>query len=245
MLDKIAQLEDKPENFQEMEDQIPPSPASTVGVPRRHSTISLLERPSTIRLYSPTPTMQMEQPATEDDRDDLPFFGTAANVHNLQQRRSMAPIRSHHGSSTMYLSRKSMPALPNTISASISKIYPPLPLMASPLPPVPALPSVPGAFPAHFTSPIKAPVVFGASASGVSNQDFSDVASKMLADMNAKLPQGTKKFGDELLLGNKAAVNRLVDYDSGLGERGWGLATSAGPSKKDRFADIHGKQFAK
>ena len=61
--------EESPEEVETMDEPAcPPSPASTVGVPRRRSTLSLLEQPSTIRLCSPTPSIT----AT---KDELPFFG--------------------------------------------------------------------------------------------------------------------------------------------------------------------------
>ncbi|WVW79269.1 hypothetical protein I302_101236 [Kwoniella bestiolae CBS 10118] len=233
--------------IEEVVESIPPSPASTVGVPRRHSRITLLERPSTVRLCSPTPTSPRLDPESEHEDDELPFFGKAKNIHNLKERRSMAPIRSSIGSTTALsqngLSRKSMPAMSSATSASISSIYPPLPAIPpqfaraiSPQPPVP------GSFPPLPPTPSR--MVFGSPTAegGVSNHQFSDAAQAVLREMNAKLPGGVM-FGEELLKGRKAEMDKLVQVNKGLGTGGWGLSSSTGGS--DRYAEAHQKEFAK
>ncbi|WWC91287.1 uncharacterized protein L201_006230 [Kwoniella dendrophila CBS 6074] len=241
-----AELEPEQEQEQEQEieevtETIPPSPASTVGVPRRYSRMTLQERPSTVRLCSPTPTSPRIGLSSDQEEDELPFFGKA----NLKERRSMAPLRSSLGSTTALaqngLSRKSMPALPSSNSAHLSSIYPPLPTipprfakMSSPKP-------VPGGFPPLPPTPSQ--MVFGSrNDAGVSNQQFSETAQAVLKEMNAKLPGGVA-FGEELLKGKKAEMDKLVQVNKELGTGGWGLSNST--SEKDRYASAHQKEFAK
>ncbi|EIW67024.1 hypothetical protein TREMEDRAFT_57638, partial [Tremella mesenterica DSM 1558] len=217
---------DYPDEPQEEKEQLNdltlPSPASTVGVPKRHSTISLLERPSTIRLVvSPTPT-----PGPDGD-DDLPSFPIAKNIHNLKERRSMAPIRSPQGSSTGVgntgLGRKSMPALSASTSASLSSIYPPLPALQLPksatytmpgdIPPVPPLPpmiSSSSYLPPSVTSPTSNERSGLPTPKGITRMQFSAAAQAVLQEMNAKLPQEAQLKSQELLKGKNAVVNRLV-----------------------------------
>jgi hypothetical protein len=65
--------------IEEIQEHLPPSPASTVGIARRHSTLSLLERPSTIRLVSPPPIDFSEpRPVSDPQRDG---YGTYPIVH--------------------------------------------------------------------------------------------------------------------------------------------------------------------
>lgn len=223
----------------------PPSPASTVGVPRRYSGLSLLERPSTVRLVaSPPPTEH------EDERDqagDLPFLGSAKKIHSLKERRSMAPLPSATSiaaAPAVPLARKSMPAISAAGSASVSNIYPPLPQLPiefQKLRDAPAPTAMPGAMP---TSPKKpGTFVFGGDEGGPSNQDFSDAGKAILAQLNAKLPSGFT-FSEEHLKGKQAGLDRLVRTNSTLGEGGWGLGSMGGP-KVDRYADAHQKEFAK
>ncbi|KAK8843365.1 hypothetical protein IAR55_007022 [Kwoniella newhampshirensis] len=234
------------EAVEEIADAIPPSPASTVGVPKRHSTISLLERPSTIRLCSPAPTSP-NSASVKDEADELPFFGQAKNLHSLNERRSMAPLRPRTGSATALssinvLSRKSMPALINSTSASLSSIYPPLPIIPSEFSkPTP----IPGSFPPLPPTPSASRVIFGSGAdSGVSNRQFSEAAQAILKEMNAKLPEGSVKFGEEYLKGKKAEIDKLVHVNKELGTGGWGLGAGSA-STRDRYAEAHQKEFAK
>ncbi|WWC97908.1 hypothetical protein V866_004796 [Kwoniella sp. B9012] len=252
-LSQAAEPEPKPEPekepgpVEEVVESLPPSPASTVGVPRRHSRITLLERPSTLRLCSPTPTSPKIDPQSDREDEELPFFGKAKNIHNLKERRSMAPIRSSIGSTTALsqngLSRKSMPALSGTTSASVPSIYPPLPVippqfMKATSPPVQ---TVPGSFPPLPPTPGR--MVFGSPTdAGVNNHQFSEAAQAILKEMNSKLPGGVV-FGEELLKGRKAEVGKLVHVNKELGTGGWGLSSSTGSS--DRYADAHQKEFAK
>jgi hypothetical protein len=114
--DPLPQAEE-PEIVEEMADSLPPSPASTVGVPRRYSGLSLLERPSTVRLVASPPPPELE---SENEDDDLPFVGSKS-IQLLKERKSMAPLRSMDGAfSGPSLSRKSMPAISGTSSASFS-----------------------------------------------------------------------------------------------------------------------------
>lgn len=229
--------------IEEIADPTPPSPASTVGVPKRYSTISLLERPSTVRLVaSPAPS----DSEADNDRDELPFFGTSKVVQAVKERRSLAPVRPSSTTTSptgMHaLGRRSMPAFGLPTATSFSSIHPPLP----PVPPIPASYAksafaMPGAMP---TSPLKPAFIFGTPhGKGVSNKEFSDAGKALLAEMNAKLPGGLG-FGEELLKGKKAELDKLVKANKGLGEGGWGLSSMPGGSK-DRFADVHQREFAK
>ncbi|KAK6904358.1 hypothetical protein I203_105170 [Kwoniella mangroviensis CBS 8507] len=241
------QPETEPGPVEEVVESLPPSPASTVGVPRRHSRITLLERPSTVRLCSPTPTSPKFDPQSDQEDEELPFSGKAKNVHNLKERRSMAPIRSSIGSTTALsqngLGRKSLPALSGMTSASVTSIYPPLPVllpqfMKATSPPVQ---TVPGSFPPLPPTPSR--MVFGSPTdAGVSNQQFSEAAQAILKEMNSKLPGGVV-FGEELLKGRKAEMDKLVHVNKQLGTGGWGLSSSTGST--DRFAEAHHKEFSK
>nr|XP_019005677.1 uncharacterized protein I203_00991 [Kwoniella mangroviensis CBS 8507]OCF69138.1 hypothetical protein I203_00991 [Kwoniella mangroviensis CBS 8507] len=240
------QPETEPGPVEEVVESLPPSPASTVGVPRRHSRITLLERPSTVRLCSPTPTSPKFDPQSDQEDEELPFSGKAKNVHNLKERRSMAPIRSSIGSTTALsqngLGRKSLPALSGMTSASVTSIYPPLPVllpqfMKATSPPVQ---TVPGSFPPLPPTPSR--MVFGSPTdAGVSNQQFSEAAQAILKEMNSKLPGGVV-FGEELLKGRKAEMDKLVHVNKQLGTGGWGLSSSTGST--DRFAEAHHKEFS-
>jgi hypothetical protein len=234
---------EQPDDMEEL-DAFPPSPASTVCVPRRHSNISILERPSTIRLVASPPPPEM------DDEDQLPLFPMARNTYGVGGRRSMAPLRSPPTASVDVLNtlnRKSMPALVGSASASISSIYPPLPVV----PPLPAQYArahqpIPGDFPmGHAVPASPAPFVFGVD-KGVSNADFG---SAMLAELQAKMGDKGGMFGSELLKGRKAEVRKLVSVneDLGNGVGGWGLTAGvgSGPVKKDRFAEAHEREFAR
>lgn len=227
-LNKLT-TEPEPEDEVEVEVEImdtvcPPSPASTVGIPRRRSTLSLMEQPSTIRLCSPTPTL----PIAKAQVDELPFFGTST----VKERRSMAPIR--QAPIINIHTRKSMPAIAGG-SASITNIYPPLPVDIPPVPPIP------GAY--QKSSPQKP---FGFS---VSNADFSSAAQQVISDMQAKMQArgiGTTSFGEELLKGKSAEMDKLVHTTRGLGEGGWGLRNMASSSSiQDRYAAAHQKDFAR
>ncbi|WVQ81506.1 hypothetical protein IAT38_003630 [Cryptococcus sp. DSM 104549] len=244
----------------------PPSPASTVGIPRRHSKLTLQERPSTIRLCSPTPTVGIGMVASagkEDEADELPFFGKGCDIQALKERRSMAPLRGPGGFSSGMsmppgaagLARKSMPAMASSVSASVSSVYPELPTIpaeyahmigssaAATSRPTP----IPGAFPPLPPTPTRTQIIFGSGANaGVSNQQFSEAAQAVLKEMNSRLPDGGVKFGDELLKGKKAEMDKLVHVNKDLGTGGWGLSASSSSSQiKDRYADVHQKEFAK
>nr|XP_018259099.1 uncharacterized protein I303_08643 [Kwoniella dejecticola CBS 10117]OBR81257.1 hypothetical protein I303_08643 [Kwoniella dejecticola CBS 10117] len=231
------------EPVEEVVDTIPPSPASTIGIPRRHSRITLLERPSTVRLCSPIPTSPRFDPQSDKEEDELPFF----DRQKLKERRSVGPLRSSLGSTTALsmqnsLSRKSMPVLPSVGSASIQSIYPPLPTIPPQFAKFTSPPpeAMPGAFPPLPPTPSQ--VVFGSNAeSGVSNKQFSEAAQAVLREMNAKLPGGLA-FGEELLKGQKAEVDKLVKTNKQLGTGGWGLSSSTGGN--DRYAQAHQKEFA-
>ncbi|ODN95743.1 hypothetical protein L198_04361 [Cryptococcus wingfieldii CBS 7118] len=237
------------EEQQEMIVDTPPSPASTVGVPRRHSRHTLQERPSTIRLCSPAPFQATSDSTSDHSNDDLPFVGKA---RDLKERRSMAPLRSPAGAPSLgAFERKSMPALPYSNSASVGNVYPSLPTMpveyaslirssesASDATPIP------GAFPPLPPTPGRAQILFGdRTGTGVSNHQFSEAAQAVLKEMNAKLPQGSFKFGEELLKGRDAELAKLVQVNKDVGTGGWGL--SGGGLTQDRYAEAHQKEFAK
>jgi hypothetical protein len=233
--DPLPQAEE-PEVVEEMADSLPPSPASTVGVPRRDSNLSLLERPSTIRLVASPPP---PEPESGDEDDDLPFVGSKS-IQLLKERKSMAPLRSMDGAfSGPSLSRKSMPAISGTSSASFS-IYPPLPTIPAQFQkPRVDQPSMPGALP--ISPPKQTPAFVFGTPQAVSNQQFSEAGRAILAQMNAKMPAGLV-FNEELLKGKQAGIDKLVKT-SGLGEGGWGLTGGAG--KVDRYADAHQREFSK
>lgn len=226
-----------------MTDPTPPSPASTVGVPRRYSGLSLLERPSTVRLVASPPPPDMDDSA--DEANELPFLGSAKNIHSLKERRSMAPLRSVDGTTAAApLARKSMPAISTSTSASVTNIYPPvppLPIEFQKLKDEPA-PMMPGAMPA-LSPKASQTFVFGSSQNAVSNSEFSDAGKAILAQMNARLPEGFT-FSEEHLKGKQAGLDKLVKTNNVLGEGGWGLST-AGSHTVDRYADAHQKEFAK
>lgn len=230
------------EEMEHMMDPDPPSPASTVGVPRRYSGLSLLERPSTVRLVASPPP-----PESEDEGDHanaLPFLGSAKHLQGMKERRSMAPLRSDDGASyTAPMTRKSMPAISASTSASISNIYPPLPPMPIEFQKLrdEVAPSMPGALPTSPGTP--QPFVFGSGREAVSNKGFSDAGKAILAQMNSKLPSGFT-FSEEYLKGKQAGVDKLVKTNSALGEGGWGLASTSN-AVSDRYADAHQREFSK
>jgi hypothetical protein len=102
---------------------------------------------------------------------------------------------------------------------------------------------MPGALP---PSPIKkpSPFVFGSPDNGVSNTQFSEAGKAILAQMNAKMPDGLA-FNEELLKGRGAGIDKLVKTTSTLGEGGWGLAGSSEMRTIDRYAEAHQREFSK
>ncbi|KAL7421492.1 hypothetical protein Q5752_004379 [Cryptotrichosporon argae] len=227
-----ASLEDA-----EMLDALPPSPASTVGVAKRHSTMSLHHRPSTIRLVSPTPSQL--------DPDVLPLA-------NLKERRSMAPLRLSPGPARA-LDRRSMPALSSSMHAmsspGVSRLYPPLPAFTMPVhfdqsssPPPPddaPTPTSTGEFPPLPPTPAPA-FVFGHDTT--SSAQFDDAAAKLMAELAAKTGVG---FNAELLKGRHAEMGKLVAVNAevGTGTDGWGLASKSAPA--DRYAEAHQREFVR
>ncbi|ORX39072.1 hypothetical protein BD324DRAFT_679573 [Kockovaella imperatae] len=192
----------------------PPSPASAVGVPRRHSTMSLLERPSTLRLVSPPPT---------SDIDNLPFSAGTTNLRKMKERRSMAPIKAQ-GQGGTALNRRSMPAL--RCPPAYPNILPPMPGSFTPAPTL-----------QHKESSIS-----------ITNAQFEDAGRRVMAEMEAKMKahMGDKatSFGQELLKGKNADLGNLVRVNSNVRHGGWGLASN-NEAKKDRYAEIHAREFKK
>ena len=177
---------------------MPPSPASTVGIARRHSVISLLERPSTVRLVSPS------APESVHSAGALPFSGI------VKQRRSMAPL-SDLERFKLPMTRKSMPALSASMSGQVSPICPQIP-------PIPSPPlAVPGAL----------PKTFGAVGNvNISNEDFSTAMAgiKVLKDINARLGGVDEDVaGDVLDRGGKRPGQNLSKSELG----GWGTSSIA------------------
>ena len=213
----------------------PPSPASTVGVPRRRSLIPLRERPSTLSLVSPEPAKAAV------DEDDLPFFDSA----QVSKRRSMAPLRTTDGGRRSDLNRKSMPAISSASQAyvpGITSIYPRLPLPVD----APAVPQIPGAYRKEPTPSPPKP----SSGFGISNEQFDLAGRKVLEEMQAKMQAAlgdrAGSFGEELLKGKKAEVGKLVQTRADLGEGGWGLKSMASScSIQDRYAAAHQREFAR
>ena len=101
---------------------------------------------------------------------------------------------------------------------------------------------MPGALPPSPNKP--SPFVFGSPANGVSNTQFSEAGKAILAQMNAKMPDGLA-FNEELLKGRGAGVDKLVKTTSALGEGGWGLAGSSEMRTVDRYAEAHQREFSK
>jgi len=84
----------------------------------------------------------------------------------------------------------------------------------------------------------------------ISNSQFEDAGKQVLAEMEAKMRAtlGDRgiSFGEELLKGKKAEVNRLVSVREGLGEGGWGLRNMASSTSiQDRYAAAHQREFAR
>lgn len=246
------------------EDDLPPSPASAIGVAKRHSTMSLHHRPSTIRMVSPSPVLGMNferamSPELDDD-DELPLTGQNT-VEQIKQRRSMAPVREQPFPPSALRMRNSAPTLlsPAGSKNNISNIYPELPTFdtlaapgaprqqsptkrsSSPNKARSPSPGIPGAFPSA-TSPS---FVFGQTNKPAEPQ-FSAAGLKLLEEMQAKMGASGGTFNPELLKGKRAQMTKLVSVNEGLanGPGGWGL--SAGPSAQpDRYAEAHQRQFAK
>lgn len=248
---------------EEEQEMLPGSPASAIGVVKRHSTMSLNHRPSTIRLVSPSAALVLEaikspspdfSPAIDDD---LPLTGQNS-MELIKKRRSVqlqagrSPRKSVRPSPRKSRVRASMPLSPVgsssalATSASILNVYPSLPDVDHPMTPikqVAASPEVPGSYPKNPTSPS---FVFGAG-NGTTSADFSDAGMKLLQEMQAKMG-GAGSFNTELLKGKRAEVTKLVSVNqrvgSGSSSGGWGLSSSAN-APKDRFAEIHQREFSK
>ncbi|OWZ39318.1 hypothetical protein C351_03917 [Cryptococcus neoformans c8] len=230
-----------------------PSPASTVGIPRRYSRHTLQERPSTIRLCSPTPSSFDQHAKPLSDEDGLPFVGRVKDASLLKERRSMAPLarRDRSGDARPPV-RKSMPALSLSTAASISSVYPPLPTISPHYMDLDQTceqqeecPQVPGGFPPIPPSQSKTLILFDNSVPpSLSNTQFSEAAQNILEEMNARLPQGSARLGAELLKGKHAEIEKLVHTNQQLGMRGWGLTESTAHDN-DRYAESHRKEFAK
>lgn len=230
-----------------------PSPASTVGIPRRYSRHTLQERPSTIRLCSPTPSSFDQHAKPLSDEDGLPFVGRVKDASLLKERRSMAPLarRDRSGDARPPV-RKSMPALSLSTAASISSVYPPLPTISPHYMDLDQTceqqeecPQVPGGFPPIPSSQSKTLILFDNSVPpSLSNTQFSEAAQNILEEMNARLPQGSARLGAELLKGKHAEIEKLVHTNQQLGMRGWSLTESTAHDN-DRYAESHRKEFAK
>lgn len=246
---------EKGEDHLEIVVNTPPSPASTVGIARRHSRHSLQGRPSTIRLCSPTPSsfVQGMKPLS-DVEDELPFVGKMKDAGIRKERRSMAPSVASQNSSdaVRLLVRTSMPALTIPSAPSTSNVYPPLPNLSpyhinldQTCENQEESHQVPGAFPPLPPPPSRTQVLFGNSIAPVlSNAQFSEAAQNILQEMNARLPKGSARLGEELLKGKHAEMEKLVHTNQKLGTGGWGLSEGT-THLNDRYAESHGKEFAK
>lgn len=158
---------------------------------------------------------------------DLPFLG------KIKERRSLAPLRSSEGqpSNGSSLTRKSMPAITGSTSASLGSVYPPLPSFDN----IPPVPPIPGAY-VKATS-----VTFGTGNAGISNMAFSNTAQQLIADLHSKNPG----FNSELLKGKQANLDKLVNVNRKVGEAGFGLGSSTNGNKVDRYAAAHDREFAR
>lgn len=244
----------KGEDHLEIVVNTPPSPASTVGIARRYSRYSLQERPSTIRLCSPTPFSFVQNvKSLSDVEDELPFAGKMKDVSLLKERRTMAPLASQNRSDIVRpLVRKSVPALSLPRAPSTSNVYPPLPNLSPyhinldqtcEIQEEPH--QVPGGFPPLPPPPSGSQVLFGNSIAPVlSNAQFSEAVQNILQEMNARLPKGSARLGEELLKGKHAEMEKLVRTNQQLGTGGWGLSEGT-THMSDRYAEFHRKEFAK
>jgi len=250
------------------EDSVPPSPASAIGVAKRHSTMTLHHRPSTIRLVaSPEPSMHRVDPARAaspepvDNDDELPLTGLNS-VDAIRKRRSIQFLDNSRANQHA-LNRRSMPVLlsPHAVvqtgnrvsSAPSASLYPDLATFKdTPSRPLSAAantnvttPGLPGAFPeAKPASPSSPSFVFG-SGNGTSSAAFSDAGMKLLQEMQTKM--GGKSFNPELLKGKNAEMDKLVATNTNLGSGptgGWGLSAGASAAN-DRFAKAHQREFSK
>ncbi|KIR26695.1 hypothetical protein I309_04465 [Cryptococcus deuterogattii LA55] len=245
---------EKGEDHLEVVVNTPPSPASTVGIARRHSRHSLQERPSTIRLCSPTPSSFVQGMKPLDDvEDELPFVGKMKDAGLRKERRSMAPSVASQNSSDVVrlLVRTSMPALSIPSAPSTSNVYPPLPNLSpyhinldQTCENQEESHQVPGGFPPLPPPPSRTQVLFGNSIAPVlSNAQFSEAAQNILQEMNARLPKGSARLGEELLKGKHAEMEKLVYTNQKLGTGGWGLSEDT-THVSDLYAESHGKEFA-
>lgn len=131
-----------------------------------------------------------------------------------------------------------MPALHHITSS----IYPPLPTF-QPDTDAPPVPPIPGQWPSLTPKPSTDTFTFGSPDHAVSSEQFSQAAQAILQQMNDKLPQAAR-MGGEVLKGKQADMKRMVSVTSGLGEGGWGLMERF-EGKKDRYAEVHEREFAK
>ncbi|BEI81191.1 hypothetical protein CcaverHIS002_0203510 [Cutaneotrichosporon cavernicola] len=230
-----------------------PSPASTVGVPKRIRDDVSHHRPSTIRLVSPTESMANLTETTADP-DALPLTGPNSVAH-IKERRSMKPM-----AAAPQPALKDRPSLPTILSPASNArgIYPQIPAFDPAAPPeIQAAmgtpePDMPGSFPGSPASPS---FVFGTTQT-VSTNEFSDAGAKLLAEFQAKMG-GVNIFSSELLKGKDAEASKLVSStgngstavnsvigraaSSGTQLRGFGLAP--GPEANDRYAAAHRREF--
>lgn len=242
-----------------MEEVLCPSPASTVGVPKRiRDHDSSHHRPSTIRLVSPSESL-LEMAAVEMTNSPLPLTGPNSVAH-IKERRSMKPLRDVNTTNppASMKNRRSLPTLLSPASTSTG-IYPPLPsvdptappevqaAMATPSPE----PEMPGSFPASPAdnkSPTSPSFMFGTT-QAVSNDQFSDAGAKLLAELNAKMG-GSSIFSTELLKGKDAEITKLMSSRDlaaaaaapANGKRGFGLAPDP-EMVHDRYAAAHAREF--
>jgi len=157
----------------------------------------------------------------------------------------MAPLRGSQipqAPVAAIVTRKSMPAMSSAGSgapaAMFANVYPPLPVDVPPVPPIP------GAYKVAQPSPART------NRMTITNAQFEDAGKQVLAAMEAKmratLGDRGAAFGEELLKGKNAEVNKLVNVNEGLGEGGWGLRNMASSSSiQDRYAAAHQREFAK
>ncbi|GMK57043.1 hypothetical protein CspeluHIS016_0308830 [Cutaneotrichosporon spelunceum] len=243
---------DQPEPEQ-TEEILCPSPASTVGVPKRIREDGTHHRSSTIRPVSPSESMA-NLVETNAERDALPLTGPNS-VARIKERRSMKPL-----AATPQPALKDRPSLPTILSPATDTrgIYPQIPAFdhTAPLEVQAAMgtpePEMPGSFPGSPASPS---FVFG-TAQAVSANEFSDAGAKLLAEFQAKMG-GVNIFSSELLKGKDAEVSKLVSStsmgfgtmnsvggstaSSGAQKKGFGLAP--GPEANDRYAAAHRREF--
>ncbi|CAK9780099.1 hypothetical protein CC85DRAFT_283670 [Cutaneotrichosporon oleaginosum] len=248
---------DEPEPVEEI---LCPSPASTVGIPKRIHEEDSHHRPSTIRLVSPAESMVNILETVLVETDKLPLTGDSS-VAVIKERLSTRPLR--EAPTPTLKDRPSLPILLSPASKATG-IYPQIPAFDPTAPresqaagstPEPAMP---GSFPG---SPVSPSFMFGTK-QVVSSDEFSEAGAKLLAELQAKVG-GKMTFSAELLKGEDADMSKI--YTRSGAASGTASASSSklssdaantapqkpgsgrapAPAGYDRYAAAHAREFSK